>query len=129
MDLLNERAMEKFNELKRRLQLNVQKDSMSKAFIAQQERIQELMDASFPLSLDDIRRSPQVQRHMEQAIIAADDIDKAFNYINSLEMSPNLSLAMGLIISASKTKDIEDLEKAMDAIKSEINSPPYITEG
>lgn len=60
------------------------------------------------------------EQHNDVVAEQARFVDDSFAFISNLELSPALKLATGLLISFSKTKDKQDLQKAIAAINAEL---------
>lgn len=105
---VNDYAQKKFIELRHKLKLDVQKPLIQNALKLTQEHMDKMSDA----------QSAQVifDSGTNDAREAARNVDNTFNFIDSLQLPPNLSLAIGLIISGHKTRNKEDIAKAVAAL-------------
>lgn len=112
-DTVNNYAQKKFEELRRKMQLDIQKPIVQKAIILTQEKIDEMSDVS---EAQDI-----FNNNCNEAVIKANEIDRTFSFIEGLKLPPKLSLAIGLIISGHKTGNTQDLLKSIDAIREALN--------
>lgn len=105
---LNETAQKRFNDLRSKLQLDVQKPIIEKAITLTQEKIDKMADP------DDARQT--LAHYVGEAADAANIVDDTFAFIDSLKLPPELSLAIGLIISANKTNNKQDIANAVAAL-------------
>lgn len=118
-DKFNKFAADRFEAIKAKMKFDlgtkviqsVSQEQNTKPITLTQDKIDELMNSP-------IHNYPEEQRDQLVAVAGESDyVDNVFEYIDSLELSANLSMAIALIISASKTKDVEELEKAILCIK------------
>lgn len=105
---INDYAHEKFVELRSKLKLNVQKPILKETITLTQEQIDNMMGAQ--------SASVVFDEGIKQATEAARNVDNVFNFIDSLNLHPQLSLAIGLIISGHRTENKEDIAKAIVAL-------------
>lgn len=112
-DTLNDIAQQRFEKLRTKLMLDVQKPILQHGITLTQETIDELSDVCSAKSI--------INSACDAAIKNTNEIDKTFDYINSLQLPPQLSLAIGLIISGHKTKNSQDLIKAIESISEVLN--------
>lgn len=106
---LNETAQKRFNDLRSKLQLDIQKPIIEKAITLTQEKIDNMLDP------DDARQT--LAHAVGEASDAANIVDDTFTFIDSLRLPPELSLAIGLIISGNKTNKLLDIENARLTLK------------
>lgn len=113
LDDINNRAQEKFIKLRHKLKLDVQRPHIQNAITLTQEKLNEM---------DDVRHAQNIfEENCQEAVQDARFVDNTFNFIESLKLPKSYSLAIGLIISAHKTNNINmDIEKAIEALKEEI---------
>lgn len=111
---LNEVAQERFEKLREKLKLDIiKRQDTFKRVIKDKDNLTEEEFAEFqahPIT-------KQIDKEIEEN---RDLVDAAFDFIGSLNLPPNLSLAIGLIISAHKTKDNKNLQKAIDALLEDL---------
>lgn len=120
-NILNDRAQQKFNELKTKMNLHIKGSIKDKVGDLTQEKLDKMLDYNHILTKEEIkitRKNPE----LDEAINKADEIQETFGFIDSLNLPPQLSLAIGLIISAHKTNDNQDIAKAVVALGEYINA-------
>lgn len=106
----NLKAEEAFLRLRKKLKLDIvlaaaKRENVPVGLI-DKERVEDMLNNTYP-------------KMVEGALF---EVDKTFNFIDSLKLQPNLSLAIGLIISASKTNNKSELNKAIAAITKELEN-------
>lgn len=119
-DILNDKAQERFLELKKKMNLIIKDSIKDKVGDLTQEKLDKMMDYNHILTKDEIkitRKNPE----LDEAINEADKIQETFDFIDSLNLPPQLSLAIGLIISAHKTNNKQDIVNAVVALGEYIN--------
>lgn len=119
LDKLNSRALNRFEEIKNKMKFNlgssvvqdISKEKNTEPITLTQNKVDEMMSQP-------INSYPENQRDQLVAVAGeVEFVDNTFDFINSLELPINLAMAVGLIISGAKTKDRNDLEKAIVAIE------------
>lgn len=117
---LNDRAQESFNNLKKKFKLNQLVDALP---VGEQIRIkEEAVDCEKIEQVIGRTRAAIDYSHTsikEEATEREEFVDNSFNFIESLNLPSQLSLAIGYIISASKTKKSSELGRAISAIQLE----------
>lgn len=119
-NILNDRAQQKFNELKTKMNLHVRESIKDKVGDLTQEKLDNMLNPKHTLTKDELKITRKVPE-LDEAINKVDEIQETFDFINSLNLPPQLSLAIGLIISGYKTKNEQDFAKAVLAIGEHIN--------
>lgn len=120
---LNKRAQDSFNRLKTKLKLDLQAPLIEEGIKISEQKIQQMLDA--PERIQNIEQL-ELNSSLNKAEKVAEFVDNSFSFIESLNLSPQLSLAIGLIISASKTRKCSELGQAVIAIQHESVNGDYI---
>lgn len=117
----NKFAADRFEAIKAKMKFDlgtkviqsVSQEQNTKPITLTQDKVDEMLSAP-------IKNYPEEQRAQMVAVAGESDyVDNVFEYIDSLELSPNLSMAIALIISANKSRDKEELKKAIICIQGE----------
>jgi hypothetical protein len=118
---INNAAQIKFEELKKRMKLDLRDIATTNVIenvIKENSTKNSLTEEDFNV----LQNHPKVIASTENVVRTIDNfVEESFAFIEKLKLPPNLALAVGLIISGNKTKDNEDLIKAIGAIQKEIN--------
>lgn len=110
---LNRIAQERFLNIRKRMSLDIVHEEIARDQVPPQVDIIKLERIfSGEAVIGPVTTTSEIERK-------TNEIDKIFDFIESLELPPRLSLVIGLIISYDKTKDKTELEKAIKAIESE----------
>lgn len=109
---LNDAAQKRFQELKTKMNLHVKEVVKDKVGDLTQEKLDKMMDYNHILTKDEIKIT-QKNPELDEAINKADEIQETFEFIDSLKLPSQLSLAIGLIISAHKTGNKGDIAQAV----------------
>lgn len=118
-DQFNINAKKRFEEIKQKLKVNLQKPILEKAtgIILDTEKLQKML-------YDPVFR-PEKREFDEachEAISVAKEVDVSLDFITSLNLPPELSIAMAYIISANKKKSIQELEEASLCLAKQIQN-------
>lgn len=111
---LNERAQESFNKVKRNMKLNLSVNTLqeNKAGYGVYD-LDKFEKAVAEGKYDNDNITPAVAEKLEDNM---NYINNSFDFIESLNLPPQLSLAIGYIISHSKTNKIEEIESAIKTL-------------
>ena len=110
LDRINDDAQNRFSKLRQKFKLDTIKHlEEDKQVVA---KVTGLTEEEF----QEFQNTPEVKQVENQKTKLVDD---TFDFIESLALPPQLSLAIGLIISANKTKSSANLGKAVAAIQAE----------
>lgn len=121
---INDIAQKRFEELKKRFHLN-----QIAPVLPQHKQEQINNEVTTKDSIDKVIKETEAriayspETSDAQASITeskAKFVEDSFNFIESLNLPPQLSLAIGLIISGNKTDNIEDFLKAKNTLKEYI---------
>lgn len=121
LDDINKSALDRFNKLKDKMKLSsmnlaIKSENIPLADI--DEKLLNKMLEEMPTGIGEISVDhPQIQKRINAEIAS---IDEVFNFINSLGLSPNLSLCIGLIFSYNKTKNKQNLTKVISQLHKEL---------
>lgn len=125
---INQRAQKTFAELKQKMKLDMGLPLIEQAIFegsgkhikVDRQKIEDLLEGK----IDNIPELEPYQKQQRKDLPAFKELDKVgesinniFEWIDSLELDPKLSLAIGLIISYNNTKNYIDLAKAIGALK------------
>lgn len=119
-DILNDKVQERFEILKRKMNLNIRETIKERPIELTQEKLDNMLNPKHILTKDELKLSNSVAG-LSEAVDEADKVQEVFDFIETLELPPQLSLAIGLIISAHKTNDNQDIVKAVVALGEYIN--------
>lgn len=107
LEELNKDAQERFMILRRKMKLDVINISLEKENVPlkpiNEKLLQKLLD------------NKQLQNQIDTE---TDFVSESFSFIESLNLSPQLSLAIGLIISHSKTDKPEEIAQAIQVLEN-----------
>lgn len=121
---LNDVAQDRFKELKKKFHLN-----QISSVLTRSDREQIVNEATMKDSIDDVIKRTEnkltYDRNLHQSEIniaesRAKFVEDSFNFIESLELPTQLSLAIGLIISGHKTDNITDIGNAIQTLEDYI---------
>lgn len=111
LDRINEDAMDRFEKLKQKMKLDtIKRLEEDKQVVA---KICELTEEEF----QEFQKAPEVNEVFKQQ---TEFVDDSFKFIESLNLPPQLSLAIGYIISHSKTNKIEEISAACQTLEDYI---------
>lgn len=126
---INQKAQLKFSELKRKMKLDlgipIIEEAISEGTGAEIKIDREKVEALLAGKIDKI---PELEQYIatnppvnafKNLENIGQEVNNIFEWIDSLELDPKLSLAIGLIISYKNTKDNNDLMKAILALMDE----------
>jgi hypothetical protein len=108
LNTLNEKAQEKFDKLKSRMKLDIS---------AKLEANRRIMQEAVRLPEEDFREISEDPRVIEVENELKKEVDLAFNYIDSLKLPPQLSLAVGYIVAFSRSNKTIELEIAIETLR------------
>lgn len=114
LEEINKDAKERFSRLKTKMKLDLQDPLIKKGIDINKKKIQELLNAPEFIETVDLRENPR----LDEAIKEIQFIDNSFNFIESLNLPPQLSLAIGLIIAGNKSKDKFEIIKVIEILNS-----------
>lgn len=126
---VNQKAQITFNNLKRKMKLDLGFPLITEAIEEgtghkveiDREKIEKLLNGevkSIP-ELEQFKAEKIPKESYKKIENINDSVENIFEFIDSLELDPKLSLAIGLIISYKNTKNTEDLRKAIEALMTE----------
>lgn len=117
---INDRAQAKFAELKKKMKLDLQQPVIEKRPDLTQEKLDQMMDSKHILTKQEIKET-RIDSNLNEAVVKAEEIDETFEYIDSLKLPSQLSLAIGYIISSYKTNNNDDIALAVAALGEYVN--------
>jgi len=117
---LNAIANNRFNEIRKKLKLDLQKPLINKGIELTQEKLDLMMDSKHTLQKDELKLM-DTDDELDSAVKEAEKIDETFEFIDSLSLPPKLSLAIALIISGNKTGNKQDFATAVAHLGEHLN--------
>lgn len=126
LEEINKDAQERFAKLKHKMKLDLGLSvintalEIDKAPKIDMNKLQEIADKQIPPEGHESllnKPSNKAQKEMDKLKDVTNFVNNSFSFIDSLNLPPQLSLAMGLIISYGKTKNHEDLDRAIAALE------------
>lgn len=129
---VNQRAQASFAKLKEKMKLDLslpiinnglEEASKGKAKPLDYEKLQRIATNSDPKlekEYQTIEATPATEKFISEIKEVKNNIENIFEWIDSLELDPKLSLAIGLIVSYKNTKNTDDLRKAIEALTLQI---------
>jgi hypothetical protein len=121
MDEINRRAQDKFSSLKTKLKLDLVKQSLHVAKNdVDLERLEKMFNEG---KKEEVLK--EVAENLQVANSKMEFVDASFDFIESLQLPPKLSLAIGLIVSGHKSNNPEDYNNARIAIKEHLMAIGY----
>lgn len=112
---LNERAQDSFNRLRNKMKLDLQAPLIKKGIDINEKKIQEMLNTPFSHAdtINTLKNNPALNEAIEEAQF----VDNSFSFIESLNLPPQLSLVIGMLISFNKTNNEADLINARKYLK------------
>jgi hypothetical protein len=114
LDDLNSRAQDSFNRIKQRMQLHLQYKQVKEAKNLMEEDFQKMQQSGRPID------SIPLENKLQEIAETNEFVDSTFDFIESLKLPNELSLAIALIVSGYKTNKTEDYRKAIDSLENYI---------
>lgn len=122
---LNDKAQERFKALRHKLKLDLQKPIFKEVESATLKHIQEVADRPIPSSVLSIHVGDEANQLFNKAKQEVNFVDSSFQFIESLKLPNELSLAIGLIISGHRTNNILEVNDARNILKAYVYKYGY----